>query len=311
MSRNSVKERSRTGRVPSIVLTAALALILAAPAGAVDLSPSSGNFRLNLDTTVSWGANIRMEDRDMAIISPFEGGTAWSVNGDDGDLNFDTGLVSNTIKATVDFDFGLNLSDLFLSGRADLRVEYANTASHQIPSVWYTGRLVNDPLGTMPQGEASIIDGTGSQTGGGNRWGDYTSTTVDPVDDCTFWHVNEWLPTTSASGWVLRAGAFKFPECSRAPDFTIAAQPPVLTRYATSAGSRSVITTSYASDGPWLVTVIVYFFCSPANTVTGVDVFVTSRSASHATSVMSRVNAPSSLLGLVTVTVLSRSIAQS
>ncbi len=38
----------------------------------------------------------------MAIISPFEGGTAWSVNGDDGDLNFDTGIVSNTPKATVD-----------------------------------------------------------------------------------------------------------------------------------------------------------------------------------------------------------------
>ena len=37
--------------------------------------------------------------------------------------------------------------------------------------------------------------------------------TVDPVDDCTFWYVNEWVPTTSASGWQLRIGAFKFPQC--------------------------------------------------------------------------------------------------
>ncbi|MEP7014720.1 MAG: dockerin type I domain-containing protein [Verrucomicrobiota bacterium] len=82
------------------------------------------------------------------------------------------------------------------------------------PSVSYTGRLVGDPLGQMPQGEANIVTGTGSQTAGGNRWGDYTSTTVDPTDDCTFWHVNEWVPTTSASGWQLRIGAFKFASCT-------------------------------------------------------------------------------------------------
>jgi hypothetical protein len=82
------------------------------------------------------------------------------------------------------------------------------------PGVRYTGRLAGDPLGTMPQGEASIVNGTGSQTGGGNRWGDYTSMNVDPADDCTFWYVNEYLPTTSSAGWQLRVGAFKFPTCA-------------------------------------------------------------------------------------------------
>ena len=66
----------------------------------------------------------------------------------------------------------------------------------------------------MPQGEASIVDGTGSQTGGGNRWGDYTDTTVDPTDDCTFWHVNEYIPVTSERGWRLRIGAFRLPGCA-------------------------------------------------------------------------------------------------
>ena len=61
----------------------------------------------------------------------------------------------------------------------------------------------------MPLGEGTIIAGTGSQTAGGNRWGDYTSLTIDPTDDLTFWHVNEWVPTTSASGWRLRVGSFK------------------------------------------------------------------------------------------------------
>ena len=42
----------------------------------------------------------------------------------------------------------------------------------------------------------------------GNRWGDYTAMDVDPVDDPTFWFINEYVPTTSSSGWRLRIGAF-------------------------------------------------------------------------------------------------------
>jgi protocatechuate 3,4-dioxygenase beta subunit len=40
---------------------------------------------------------------------------------------------------------------------------------------------------------------------------------VDPADDCTFWYVNQYLPTTSVSGWVLRIGSFKFPTCNSGP----------------------------------------------------------------------------------------------
>ena len=77
------------------------------------------------------------------------------------------------------------------------------------PSVFYTGRLAGDPPGMMTLGEESIIDGTGSQTSSFFRWGDYTSLSIDPTDDQTFWHVNEWVPVTSISGWVIRVGSFK------------------------------------------------------------------------------------------------------
>lgn len=89
-----------------VVIAAALMALTSAPAEAVDLSPDSGEFRLNLDTTISWGARYRMEDPDTRLLSPFEGGTAHSVNGDDGNLNFEKGIVSNSLKATVDLDFG-------------------------------------------------------------------------------------------------------------------------------------------------------------------------------------------------------------
>jgi hypothetical protein len=105
----------------------------------------------------------------------------------------------------------------------------ASDATVTFPSSWYTGRLVGDPLGTMPQGEAAIINGTGSQTGSG-RWGDYTSMNIDPTDDCTFWYVNQWVPTTSSVGWQLRIGAFKYPSCVGAtPTPTVTGTPPTPT----------------------------------------------------------------------------------
>ncbi len=91
------------------------------------------------------------------------------------------------------------------------------------PGLRYTGRLAGDTLGTMPQGEGTIIAGTGSQTGS-NRWGDYTSMNVDPIDDCTFWYVDQWVPTTSSVGWQLRIGAFKFDQCGT-PDFYLGVSP--------------------------------------------------------------------------------------
>ncbi len=90
----------------AIVVTV-LAVLMAAPVGAFELA-SSDDYTLNLDTTLSWGATYRLEDRDLAIIGVPEGGTAWSVNGDDGNLNFDKGLVSNTLKATIDLSYGYN-----------------------------------------------------------------------------------------------------------------------------------------------------------------------------------------------------------
>ena len=39
----------------------------------------------------------------------------------------------------------------------------ASDGTSTYPSVWYTGRLESDALGTLPQGEGVIVNGTGSQ----------------------------------------------------------------------------------------------------------------------------------------------------
>jgi len=113
---------------------------------------------------------------------------------------------------------------------------YSVSSSQIYPAIRYTGRLANDPLGTMPQGEASIIAGTGAQTGSAHRWGDYTMMAVDPVDDCTFWYTNEYVQTTSATGWRTRIASFKFPGCGVAtptPTPTATTAPPTATPTAT------------------------------------------------------------------------------
>ena len=84
------------------------------------------------------------------------------------------------------------------------------------PTSRYSGRVAGDPLGTLPQGEGSFVAGTGSQTGSA-RWGDYTSMNVDPVDDCTFWYVNEYYPVSGTPAdtrpWHTRIASFKLPGC--------------------------------------------------------------------------------------------------
>jgi len=86
-----------------------------------------------------------------------------------------------------------------------------------LPGIRYTGRLSGDPLGQMTLGEGTIIDGTGVQTTTNSRWGDYTSMNIDPVDDCTFWYVNEYYTAagqaSSAAGWQTRIASFKLPGC--------------------------------------------------------------------------------------------------
>jgi len=85
------------------------------------------------------------------------------------------------------------------------------------PSIRYTSRLVTDGVGTMPQGEVSIMAGTSYSDQGTtdppyDRWGDYSSMRVDPVDDTTFWYTQMYIgSTTLPYNWHTRLASFAFP----------------------------------------------------------------------------------------------------
>jgi hypothetical protein len=107
----------------------------------------------------------------------------------------------------------------------DIAMGYSESSSSIFPSIFYTGRVPSDPSGTM-ESEANIFNGTGSQTGNLSRWGDYSSVSVDPVDDCTFWYTTEYIPSNGSFNWHTRIGSFKFIGCgSTAPDFSLSASP--------------------------------------------------------------------------------------
>jgi hypothetical protein len=86
------------------------------------------------------------------------------------------------------------------------------------PGIRYTGRLKGDPKGKMTLAESKIIKGTGVQTTTNSRWGDYTSLNLDPIDDCTFWYVNEYYTLegqqTSTVAWQTRISNFQLPNCT-------------------------------------------------------------------------------------------------
>ena len=96
-----------------------------------------------------------------------------------------------------------------MDGQGNLAIGFSASSSSIHPQLRYTGRLATDPLNTLAQGEAHLYDGAGSQTGSGNRWGDYSALTIDPVDDTTFWYTNEYYSSTTSFNWRTRIGSFK------------------------------------------------------------------------------------------------------
>ncbi|MFL6067935.1 MAG: hypothetical protein ACJ74N_09400 [Gaiellaceae bacterium] len=145
------------------------------------------------------------------------------------------------------------MGSIAMDHAGNIGLGYSVSSSTTHPGIRYTGRLAGDALGAMTQGEGTVITGGGSQTGGLHRWGDYTSMSVDPSDDCTFWYTDEYVAANGSFNWHTRIGSFKFANCSSGPsDFSISASPTSLT--IGQAGSATpTSSTSVTSGGPQAV----------------------------------------------------------
>src|SRR5438876_108782 len=107
----------------------------------------------------------------------------------------------------------------------NMAIGYSTSSAIQEPSIRYAGRLASDPSNNLGQGEGIMTVGGGHQTHSSGRWGDYSMTTIDPADNLTFWHTNEYYPVTSSANWFTRIGKFQFPISTPTPTPTATATP--------------------------------------------------------------------------------------
>jgi hypothetical protein len=75
----------------------------------------------------------------------------------------------------------------------------------------FAGRVPEDPPGVLTMRETILAEGEAAQTNT-LRWEDYTTTAIDPSDDCTIWYVGDYLKKGAAS-YSTKIGAFRMPGC--------------------------------------------------------------------------------------------------
>ena len=208
------------------------------------------------------------------------------------------------------------MGSVAMDHNGDMAMGYSKSSSTSFPSIAFTGRLATDPASTM-QTEATVINGSGSQTGTLTRWGDYSAISVDPVDDCTFWYTNEYLKASGTFNWSTRIANFKFAGCggTATPDFTLSASPSSLTVTQGNSGTSTItvnpvngftgsvtlsasglpagVTASFGTNPTTSSSVLTLTASSTATTGTAtVTVTGVSGSLSHTTTISLTVNAP-------------------
>jgi hypothetical protein len=148
------------------------------------------------------------------------------------------------------------MGSVTLDAVGNLGMGYTRGGNGQFTSVYYTGRETTDPAGTL-QAEVQCVQGTGSQTGGFGRWGDYSSTSIDPADGCTFWTFQEYVVQTGSFEWNTRICSFSFPSCDGGgPTFDLSEAMPGV------AGQINVWTTSGGTPEG----IVVLYFGQPGGT---------------------------------------------
>ncbi|NVO21122.1 MAG: T9SS type A sorting domain-containing protein [Bacteroidetes bacterium] len=99
------------------------------------------------------------------------------------------------------------MGSLAMDGNGNIAMAYSVSYNTVYPSLAVTGRHSGDVANHMTCLEELIIAGGGSQ-GGESRWGDYSSMSIDPTDESTFWFTGEYFSVPSNMKWNTRIAAF-------------------------------------------------------------------------------------------------------
>jgi hypothetical protein len=102
------------------------------------------------------------------------------------------------------------------NGNIGLAYSVADSIS-VFPGCRYTGRMSCDTLNEMTVTEVNAYSGDTivyTPENGGNRWGDYSHLSVDPIDGISFWHTNMYANKNNE--WYIgsRIYSFQIPKCT-------------------------------------------------------------------------------------------------
>jgi uncharacterized repeat protein (TIGR01451 family) len=129
----------------------------------------------------------------------------------------------------------------------NMAMGYNVSSSSTFPGIRIAARLPGDPVNQMT--EAAILEpGLGSETGT-VFFADYSQTSLDPLDDCTFWYAGTYQPLTANNlqfSWATKIGSFRFPNCTADLSVTKTRAP----SGAIEAGTNVTYTITVKNNGP-------------------------------------------------------------
>ena len=105
------------------------------------------------------------------------------------------------------------MGSIGMDRQGNIAVGYSFGGTPNYPGQRFAGRMENDPPGVFGVHETVLVEGQASQKNT-LRWEDYTTMTMDPTDDCTFWYVGDYI-RTGAPSYSTRIAGVRLPDCRR------------------------------------------------------------------------------------------------
>src|SRR5216684_4836106 len=115
-------------------------------------------------------------------------------------------------STVVDPNVNYWLGSIAMDKTGNIALGFSASSQSVFPSVYVAGRAPSDPAGAL-FGPLVLVNGSGVQFNSFKRWGDYSSMSVDPTDDCTLWYTQEYYAVTGSFNWTTRIASFKCNSC--------------------------------------------------------------------------------------------------
>jgi hypothetical protein len=119
---------------------------------------------------------------------------------------FQTGLLFAATGTNVTTDPHFWMPSIMVSGQGHAMIGCSTAGTNLFADATTAGRLAGDALGTMQAPTNVTFAGTSynppSDPGGANgrRWGDYSYTSVDPIDDMSMWTIQDFCDAPNSYG---------------------------------------------------------------------------------------------------------------